>query len=190
MKVYTGGGDKGKTSLFSGERVTKYSLRIDAYGDMDELNSIIGAVIATVPEQVPFLSEQLKEIQIKLFDASAWLATTHDSSAKKFLTPFPLSIIEGLENNIDFLSDELPQLTKFIMPTGHHAAAMAHIGRTVCRRCERKVCQLVDEMTENKIEPGEVKHVQVYLNRLSDYLFVAARFINHKTGIADVVWEG
>lgn len=189
MKVYTGGGDKGKTSLFSGERVAKYSLRIDAYGDLDELNSMVGAVLSFLPDNLPHLSEQLNAIQNTLFDASAWLATTPDTSAVEFLKPFSQDHIDGIERNIDLLSDELPVLKKFILPAGHPAASMAHLGRTVCRRCERKVCQLIDEMAEQGIEAGEVKKIQVYLNRLSDYLFVAARFINCKTGVADITWE-
>lgn len=188
MKVYTGGGDKGKTSLFSGERVAKHSLRIESYGDIDELNSVIGLVLSKLPENNGALSSQLLEIQSRLFQAGAWLATTPDSSAMEYLEVLPESIVKGLEDQIDELSDTLPPLKIFILPGGHEAASTAHIARTVCRRCERRVSQLVEE-SDHGTAADALNIIQVYLNRLSDYLFVAARFINKITGVEEQGWQ-
>ncbi len=188
MKVYTGGGDKGKTSLFSGERVAKYSLRIDAYGDLDELNSVIGAVIAFLPENTNLVKDELDHIQAKLFQAGAWMATTPDSSAMKFLEDFSPALVTSLEGKIDELSETLPPLKEFIMPGGCQAASMAHIARTVCRRCERKVIQLLDEVEAETTDPS-LQQVAVYLNRLSDYMFVAARYLNMVSDKEDQVWK-
>lgn len=188
MKVYTGGGDKGKTSLFSGERVAKYALRIESYGDMDELNSFIGLVISKLPENSEPLSSELQAIQSRLFQAGAWLATTPGSSAMDFLEPLPSSLVMELEKQIDSLSDALPPLKIFILPGGHEAAANCHVARTICRRCERRVSQLIEE-TELGTSVESVNTIQVYLNRLSDYLFVAARYINKVTGVEEKGWE-
>ncbi|PID72452.1 MAG: ATP:cob(I)alamin adenosyltransferase [Desulfobulbus propionicus] len=188
MKVYTGGGDKGKTSLFSGERVAKYSLRIDSYGDLDELNSVIGAIHASLPEGTEKVKTELLHIQARLFQAGAWLATTPDSSAVDFLQELGEDVVKNLEAKIDELSAELTPLKEFILPGGSLSASWAHIGRTVCRRCERKVTQLVEEEQGSSMD-AELKNVLVYLNRLSDYLFVVARYANNAEGTADQVWQ-
>ncbi len=188
MKVYTGGGDKGKTSLFSGERVEKHSTRIAAYGDLDELNSVIGVIISMLPAGLDVIERQLQVIQARLFQAGAWLATTPDSSASGFLDPFPDTLVKDMETDIDRLSDELPPLKVFILPGGNTAASMAHVGRTVCRRCERKISRLVEEQPA-ECEQHELKIVQVYINRLSDYLFTAARYINVKTETREREWQ-
>ncbi len=188
MKVYTGGGDKGKTSLFSGERVAKHSLRLEAYGDLDELNSVIGALGGQLPAGCDNLAAQLTDIQKKLFQAGAWLATMPESDSIRFLVAFSSQPAADLEREIDAISAEITAVNAFILPAGHPAAGFAHIARTVCRRCERKVSRLVDEeMTENVGE--SIRCILVYLNRLSDYFFVAARLINHLSGVEETVWE-
>ncbi len=188
MKVYTGGGDKGKTSLFSGERVEKHSARIEAYGDLDELNSVIGVIISMLPEGLGALERQLEEIQARLFLAGAWLATTPGSTAVGCLDDFPDGVVLQMEKDIDALSEELPKLKVFIMPGGHCAASMAHVGRTVCRRCERNISRLTEGLP-GLAEQKEIKTVQIYINRLSDYLFTVARYINFKTNTAERDWR-
>lgn len=187
MKVYTGGGDKGKTSLFSGERVPKHHIRIEAYGDLDELNSVLGAVIAHLPKEESAVCEDLKGIQSNLFLAGAWLATTPNSSATGYLTTLPANVSKELEQRIDTLSEVLPVLKEFILPGGEPVAAWAHVGRTVCRRCERRLTELVEDSAE--AAESELAVIQVYLNRLSDYLFVLARYLNHKLGTPETTWK-
>ena len=185
MKVYTGGGDKGKTSLFSGERVPKHHIRIEAYGDLDELNSILGVVASYLPEGEQVVRDDFEGIQSNLFLAGAWLATTPDSSATGYLTVLPLTVSSDLERRIDALSDVLPVLKEFILPGGQPVAAWAHVARTVCRRCERRLTELIETSNGG----SELAAIQVYLNRLSDYLFVLARYLNQVLGTADKTWK-
>ncbi len=189
MKVYTGTGDKGKTSLFSGERLFKSDRRIEAYGEMDELNSFIGAIKAAWEISDPELATAIDQIQCRLFDAGAWLATRPGSKAATFLTPFTPDAAAELESAIDAMSDQLPELKSFILPQGHPSAAAAHIARTVCRRVERRVIAFILE--EDNTEPGTdtFNHIQVFLNRLSDYLFVLARYLNKVHGVEDPQWS-
>jgi len=185
MKVYTGGGDKGKTSLFSGERVPKHHIRIEAYGDLDELNSILGVVAAYLPPDMQALSDDLDGMQSILFLAGAWLATTPDSSATGYLTSLPPEASQKLEGRIDALSESLPVLKEFILPGGQPVAAWCHVARTVCRRCERRLTELMEASNG----AGELAAILVYLNRLSDYLFVLARYLNQVLGTADKTWK-
>lgn len=187
MKIYTGTGDKGKTSLFSGERVPKDNVRIDAYGDIDELNSILGALAAHLSNQ-PELIEELRQIQSTLMQISAWLATTPDSALIESLEELTAAQITFLENAIDRLGQGLPVLNSFILPQGHPTAAWAHVARTVCRRSERKVLPLINTRPEGKAAEQYRKSL-VYLNRLSDYLFVLARYCNHIKGVSDKLWN-
>lgn len=187
MKVYTGGGDKGKTSLFSGERVAKHHVRIDAYGDMDELNSLLGVVCALVPAAESKLIQDLEGMQRNLFVAGAWLSTTPDSPVIKHLTPLSAEVAKELEERIDTISGMLPPLKAFILPGGEVVAAWAHVARTVCRRCERKLTLLIE--AEKMQEDAQLAAIQVYLNRLSDYLFVAARYLNQVLGREDILWK-
>ncbi len=187
MKVYTGGGDKGKTSLFSGERVPKHHIRIEAYGDLDELNSILGAVISYLPENVNEVYADLQGVQSNLFLAGAWLATTPNSSATSYLTTLPANVAQDLEKRIDALSEVLPVLKEFILPGGKPVAAWSHVARTVCRRCERRLTELMEASAD--AEESELAVIQVYLNRLSDYLFVMARYLNHVLGTPDNTWK-
>jgi cob(I)alamin adenosyltransferase len=187
MKVYTGGGDKGKTSLFSGERVPKHHIRIEAYGDLDELNSFLGAIISYLPEQETAVHEDLEGVQSHLFLAGAWLATTPNSSATGYLTTLPGNVSKDLEKRIDELSDVLPVLKEFILPGGQPVAAWSHVARTVCRRCERRLTELIESSTD--AGESELAVIQIYLNRLSDYLFVLARYLNNALGTPDKTWK-
>ena len=172
MKIYTRTGDTGETSLLGGRRVSKNDPRIEAYGTVDELSSFIG--VARAAWLASPIDAQLAAIQNDLFDVGAQLAAVD-------ATRFPGAAagrIEDLERSIDAMESELPALTNFILPGGSAAAAHLHVARTVCRRAERKVVAIGDA-DERTIR---------YLNRLSDYLFVAARFANAKQGVADVLW--
>lgn len=192
MKIYTGTGDSGKTSLFSGERVAKSSARIDSYGDIDELNAIIGWVVASLADlpqsgrDLPLQSD-LVRIQSDLFQLSAHLATQPGSPALKQLSPITDEHSLWLEKQIDSMDNELVRLNSFIIPGGHPAAAAAHVARTVCRRAERRVVQL--SSLEADI-PDCYEEMLVYLNRLSDYFFVFARYCNHLAGVEDKLWRG
>ena len=187
MKIYTGTGDRGKTSLFSGERISKADARIDAYGDLDELNSLLGALASQLSAREMLVAE-LQQIQSDLFQAGAWLATHPDAPSIDSLKELSPDRIEFLEKAIDRFEKELPVLKAFILPGGHMTAAWAHVARTVCRRCERKVVLLINESTkEMAAEPYQ--RLLIYLNRLSDYLFVLARKCNHLHGVSDKPWR-
>ena len=187
MKIYTGTGDKGKTSLFSGERISKSDDRIDAYGDLDELNSILGALMAHLVAEAELVRE-LQQIQSDLFRIGAWLATRPDSAATESLKEISKKQIVFLENAIDRLEKDLPDLKGFILPGGHITSAWAHVARTVCRRCERKVVPLINETHKSKAAE-QYQNLFVLLNRLSDYLFVLARYCNHLHGVSDKLWK-
>lgn len=187
MKLYTGTGDKGRTSLFSGDRISKADDQIDAYGDLDELNSILGALAAHLSAQEELVAE-LQQIQFTLFQAGAWLATRPGSSAIESLKEITADQIHFLEKAIDRYENALPKLNAFILPGGHITAAWAHVSRTVCRRCERKAVSLMGQSTSAKAtEPYQ--RLLVFLNRLSDYLFVLARHCNHIHGVAEKPWK-
>ncbi|WP_169567100.1 cob(I)yrinic acid a,c-diamide adenosyltransferase [Sneathiella limimaris] len=176
-KIYTRGGDKGQTSLGNGQRVSKDDARVDAYGDVDELNAILG--IARLHEDES-AAKILNRIQNDLFDLGADLCTPHEENPKY---P-PLRIVEAqvtwLEEVIDSLNSELSPLNSFILPGGSAFSAHLHHARTVCRRAERRMVSLATVENINEISIR-------YVNRLSDLLFVMSRFYNQK-GAADVLW--
>jgi cob(I)alamin adenosyltransferase len=174
VKIYTRTGDTGETSLFGGARVRKDDARIEAYGTIDELNSVLGVVRASWASS---LDGQLHAVQSDLFDIGAHLASPGTS---RFAGP-PAERVTSLEHDIDAMESELAPLKTFILPGGSLAAAQLHVARTVCRRAERLVVALNDD-------DDATKSSITYLNRLSDFLFVAARFANHKNGVADVPW--
>ena len=188
MKIYTATGDRGKTSLFSGERVSKSDERIEAYGDVDELNSFLGALIANLAKRNPDLTQRLQQIQADLFQISAILAITPNSPAVESLKGITDSQITKLEQDIDQLDAQLPTLSRFILPGGHPTAAWAHICRTVCRRAERNATRISAEYVEGQTAQ-QYQMVLVYLNRLSDYLYVVARYCNHIQGVSDTLWK-
>lgn len=180
-KIYTKTGDDGRTALFGGGRVTKDDVRVDAYGEVDELNAVIGA--ARAAEMMPRIDEVLAPIQRDLFAIGALLATPHPEEHKKQLEKARLSDkrISQLEQAIDDGEAELAPLKAFIMPGGTQKAAALHVARTVCRRAERGVVRLAQTTDVPTI-------VIVYLNRLSDLLFVLARVANHRAGAGEVTW--
>ncbi len=185
-KIYTKTGDAGKTSLFTGERVSKDSTYIEAIGSVDECNSAIGAAIAFLPKQEDLINcrDQLETIQHGLFDVGAAIATPRSraSEFKKNKTGFDHHAIELLEQWIDAMEEQLPKLTHFILPGGHAAGGMLHLARSTCRRAERRVIPLHNQADINE-------DVFIYLNRLSDYLFVASRYVNHKLKNPETAWQ-
>jgi cob(I)alamin adenosyltransferase len=189
IKTYTGSGDDGKTSLFSGERVSKDLHRVEAYGDVDELNSVIGVLVTLLSEKHSGLIKDLQEIQSNLLRMGAWLATTPDSHHLALLEKISERHIKALERAMDRMQASLPQLKGFILPGGHMTAAWAHVARTVCRRAERHVIPL-DVTTKGGRGNSGNKEVLAYLNRLSDYLFVLARYCNQMFGVSETLWKG
>ncbi len=184
-RIYTRTGDGGETGLLDGSRTSKSDPRVDLYGDVDELNSAIGLALATGLDQeaAADLRGALEGIQRDLFELGALLA---DPARCEALAAGGQLTIDGaaLEPVIDRLDSALPPLRAFILPGGSPAAAALHLARTVCRRVERKA---VDRRRAGVAVPGGVI---VYLNRLSDLLFTAARFANHAAGCSDVEWSG
>ncbi|MDZ4763019.1 MAG: cob(I)yrinic acid a,c-diamide adenosyltransferase [Chloroflexota bacterium] len=178
MKIYTKTGDTGDTSLFAGGRVRKNNPLVEAYGTVDELNSFIGLVrTETLPEQA---DTWLEQIQNELFIVGADLATPLDAKPE-WLVRLDAAPTDRLEAAIDQMDAELPTLKNFVLPGGTRAAATLHVARTVCRRGER-VC--VEILTDDPINPQIVK----YLNRLSDFLFTLARWVNFKAGESEIKW--
>jgi cob(I)alamin adenosyltransferase len=180
MKIYTKTGDRGETGLFGGPRVSKDAPRIEAYGTVDELNSVLGVARAqTVPADVDAL---LQQIQNDLFALGAQLATPDPAAHQTGMVGS--AQIVALEKAIDHFEGRLEPLKQFILPGGTPAAAHLHLARTVCRRAERRVVTLARESSE----PIAVEIV-VYLNRLSDLLFVLARAVNRQAALGDVPWQ-
>ena len=181
MKIYTKTGDGGETGLFGGGRVSKDHPRGAAYGDVDELNSVLGVVRATEP--VSFFESLLESVQQDLFSIGGHLATPDPARVVKSLEKAALSParVDEFERVIDAAEQELPALRAFVLPAGTPKAASLHHARTVCRRAERSVVHLA--------RATEVPDLFViYLNRLSDLLFTLARLANHRSGIPDVTW--
>ncbi len=177
MKIYTKTGDTGETSLLGGARVRKDHVRIESYGTVDELNSFVGLARAGWSDGP--IDDELARIQADLFDLGAFLATLEPDES--FRGP-EAERIESLEAAIDRMESELETLRTFILPGGSPAAAALHVARTVCRRAERLVVGLGDDA-------DDTLRALRFLNRLADYLFVAARFTNLKAGVTDVGWK-
>ncbi len=187
MKIYTKGGDQGETGLFSGERVAKCNERIDAYGTIDELNSVLGVSSAALASALPAGQEQvlaeLRRIQSELLHVGSWLATTPGASARGRLREITPEMSQALEAAIDRMQADLPPLTGFLLPGGQVGAAWLHVARTVCRRAERCIVKL------GSPEDVPVSAILVYVNRLSDFLFVLARHCNRVLGAGDELWS-
>ena len=182
MKIYTRTGDEGETGLFGGPRVRKDAQRVEAYGAVDELNAVLGGAVAALGDDP--LRAMLVEVQSTLFDLGGELATpaVRERAAAGQLAPqVPVDAIEQLERWIDELEEELEPLTQFILPGGAPAAATLHHARTVCRRAERRAVTLA----ASEEVSGEALR---YLNRLSDFLFVAARAVNRRAGVDEPRW--
>ena len=188
IKIYTKTGDRGKTSLFSGERVFKSLDRVEAYGDVDELNSVLGALLASLPGDASPVPEQIRHIQSALLHLGACLARTSDSPKPARLEIENAGLVGYLEKAIDAMEEALPPLTGFVLPGGHPSAAWAHLARTVCRRAERHVVRLAGGPGKKNAGPG-LEPVVACLNRLSDYLFVLARHLNRITGVQEHLWK-
>lgn len=188
MKIYTGTGDKGRTSLFSGERVLKSDPRMDACGGIDELNAFTGSIKAAWEITEPDLDRDIDRIQSWLMEAGAWIATTPDSHSADSLNPFTHTPSRHLESAMDRLSDSLPELRQFILPQGHRSAAAAHIARTVCRRVERGVLSVCPPENPESPATESMKQILVFLNRLSDYFFILARYLNDRHQIKETQW--
>lgn len=178
MKIYTKTGDDGTTSLFDGTRVTKDHERVDLYGAIDELNACLGLAASFLSDEK--LKGDLFEVQKDLFALGAHLANPAHKK-QKAKSDFGDDKVIKLETQIDAMEEKLRPMTGFILPGGHSAAAALHVSRTICRCAERK---LVKFNRTEKLDPLFLK----FLNRLSDYLFVAARFANHLCHVDDVPW--
>ena len=177
MKIYTKTGDKGMTGLFGGARVSKDDIRIEAYGTIDELNSFIGTLLASM--DIKGQNEILTEVQNRLFTIGSNLAS---DPAKEMITPDLTEVdIKILEDAMDKMNENLAELRAFILPGGSLAVGLSHQSRTICRRAERRVVSL-SNVSEVDGDIGR------YLNRLSDYLFVLGRMIAKEQGIAEVNW--
>ena len=177
--VYTKSGDKGKTSLVGGTRVKKTHVRLGAYGTIDELNSFIGWLDCAIIDEET--SRFLSFLQHKLFSVGSYLATETEQIPPKAASIISSKDIERVEKEIDRIDHTLPRLNRFILPGGNEAAARAHICRTVSRRAERNVYRVAEEFPV-------ADFVLIFLNRLSDYFFVLARYESNKTG-KEIYWE-
>ncbi len=182
-KIYTKTGDDGTTALGTGERRPKDDLRIEAYGTVDEANAAIGLARAELSSDLAKLDQMLAAIQNDLFDLGAELATPEDEKTKgRERLCIVDAQVERLERDIDVLNHDLAPLRSFVLPGGSRAAAALHLARTVARRAERLMVTLARQ------EPGRVgRPALIYMNRASDFLFVASRYVNAK-GAGDVLW--
>ena len=185
MKIYTKTGDKGTTALFGGTRVPKHHIRIDSYGTVDELNSHLGLIRDQAIN--PHYKTVLIDIQDRLFTVGAILATDPEKATLKNgkdrlnIPKISKTDIERLEQEMDTMNEALPPMTHFVLPGGHQTVSFCHIARCVCRRAERLASAL------NELEPFQPESL-VYLNRLSDYLFVLARKLSHDLNADEVKW--
>ncbi|MBL7789426.1 MAG: cob(I)yrinic acid a,c-diamide adenosyltransferase [Chitinophagales bacterium] len=182
MKIYTKTGDDGTTALFGGERVKKSYIRVEAYGNIDELNSFLGALIESIEKND--LRLYLEKIQHILFNIGSVVATVDE----KFIAKLPQLLgedITSLEMQMDKMESELAPMTNFILPGGHESIARAHICRTVCRRAERSLVALLDIET---CHPSLYTALQ-FLNRLSDYFFILSRKLAQLNGKNEVIWK-
>ena len=185
MKIYTKSGDKGMTALVSGSRISKADLRLNCYGEMDELNSFLGFALSNQEMLKDSELQLLNKIQNELFVAGSLLATEADKREQLNLPQLDSSIVEELESAIDNFTEELPELKNFILPTGAELSTRFNLCRVVCRRVERSLVKL------ESTRPGEVPHeVNIFVNGLSDYFFVIGRWINFKMKTDELLWKG
>jgi len=180
VKIYTKSGDHGETGLFGGPRVRKSDARVDAYGEVDELNAAVGVARALVED--PELDHHLARVQHELFCVGAELATPHAAKARSAIPAIDAGWTARLEEAIDGWDAALPPLRQFVLPGGTRTAAALHLARCVCRRAERRVVALA---AEAEVLPEAL----AYLNRLSDFLFVAARIANQRAQREETAWD-
>lgn len=178
--VYTRTGDKGKTSLVGGQRVSKTDVRIESYGTIDELNSFIGLLMTDVTEETDLAF--LRFVQHKLFTIGSYLATDQENTELKIESKVTPESILKIEQEIDRIDNGLPKTRHFTLPGGGRSAALAHVCRTICRRGERNIYRLFD------ISPIE-DNVLIFINRLSDYFFVLARKECIKNNGQEIIWD-
>ena len=178
MPIYTRTGDKGRTSLMSGQRVLKSDLRVETYGTIDELNSTIGVVIAEVQSYSSKLKVELVKIQNDLLEIGSALADTKSQPLKRLGKR-----VKEFENFIDEMTEKMPPLKNFILPGGGKLGAMLHLARAVCRRAERRIVTLNNQAAIDN-------NIIVYINRLSDLLFTMSRFANFKERKKETIWKG
>jgi len=184
--IYTKTGDKGMTSLVGGQRVSKTDLRLEAYGTVDELNCQLGLLLTEVSDASDHAL--LNEVQNHLFVVGGYLATDQSTTqlrAQSVVTP---AMIESLEKAVDEIDSSLPKLRAFVLPGGTRGASMAHVCRTVCRRAERRILALNNQLKERD-EAELDANVLSYMNRLSDFLFVLARKMNIIEGQDEIIWK-
>lgn len=181
FKIYTKTGDKGSTSLIGGVRVPKNHIRIESYGTVDELNSVLGMVNDICGNEK--ITGWIREVQDRLFTVGSVLATNPDKEVKMKLPDVHEEDVQWLEQRIDEMNEALPEMRSFILPGGNLASSTCHVARCVCRRAER-LCVTMQE-THEYIPELIVK----YLNRLSDFLFVLARYISHINNAAEIPWR-
>ena len=178
--IYTKTGDNGTTSLVGGVRVSKTHVRLEAYGTIDELNSGIGMLVSII--EINEDKELLQFVQHKLFSLGSYLATDTNQTKLNIASNIGEEDVFKIENSIDSIDAQLPQLKGFILPGGTCAAAVAHVCRTVCRRTERCILALA--------ETTEIDRVIIeYVNRLSDYFYVLARKLNFMAGVDEILWQ-
>ncbi len=180
MKIYTKTGDRGETSLFGGKRVSKSHLQVEAYGNIDELNSQIGFTLSLIEEVE--LRRFLTLIQTDLMSIASYLAGYNKENLDLELR------VSEIEKVIDEIDKKLPSLYNFILPGGTEGGAALHMARSVARRAERNVIRFFNE-AESNIDTNVKKKITIYLNRLSDFLFVLARFVNFGEGQAENIWK-
>ncbi len=176
MAIYTRTGDKGRTSLFNGQRVSKDDLRVETYGTIDELNSAIGVAIAEVKSEKLKVKSELERIQNDLLDIGSTLANPQGDALQSLKER-----VKDFERFIDQMTQKMPALSNFILPGGGSVGATLHLARAICRRAERKIVELNNKQ---KID----SNIIIYVNRLSDLLFTMARFANFKEKKKEIIW--
>ncbi len=179
--LYTGTGDNGTTSLVGGERISKCCARLDAYGTLDEFSSFLGVVLSS--EDCPAeLKMHLLEVQNRLFDVGCYLATAVEAGTEPACMGLNPNCIKAIESWIDDLDAQTPKIRAFVLPGGCILAAHCHVARAVCRRAERRILELA---AEEYVDPLLIR----WFNRLSDYLFIAARNLNFRAGVSEITWN-
>lgn len=179
MKVYTKKGDTGLTGLIGGTRVSKHHIRIDSYGTVDELNSYLGLLRDKINEQIYI--DELLFIQERLFTIGSWLANDETKSTMTLPEIFEDDILI-LEKSIDKMDEQLEPMKFFVLPGGHEIVSHCHVARCICRRAERCVSALNEQIQQNPL-------ILKFINRLSDYLFVLSRYFAHKLNVQEIPWK-
>ncbi len=180
-KLYTRTGDAGTTSLVGGTRVKKNSVRLEAYGTLDEFSSFLGCVLSE-PSCPPSVKEQLLEVQNMMFNFGGYLASETPEGESPAAWGLTEDHIKEMERWIDELDSATPKVNAFVLPGGCMPAAHAHVARSVCRRAERRILDLAEV---EYVDPALLR----YINRLSDYLFILARYLNHTNGVDEIIWR-